>query len=87
MGDLPKPSTEQTNVFDHHAVWKLLPDKFLGILYAEKICITYSFVVGNPNILGNFLLFVGQDQLGENYFTDSRTGIYLEAPGNSSPSK
>ena len=25
----------------------------------------------NPNILGNFLLFVGQDQLGQNYLTYS----------------
>ena len=32
---------------------------------------TYSFIVDNPNILGNFLLFVGQDQLGENYLTYS----------------
>ena len=32
-----------------------------------KICITYFFIEDNPSILGNFLLFVGQDQLGENY--------------------
>ena len=32
---------------------------------------TYFFVVDNPNILGNFLLLVGQDQLGENYLTHS----------------
>ena len=43
--------------------WKLLPDIFLGILLAKKLCITYSFIVDNPNILGNFLLFLGQDQL------------------------
>ena len=29
------------------------------------------FIVENPHILGNFLLFVGQDQLGENYLTYS----------------
>ena len=33
----------------------------------QKICITYSFIVDNPNTLGKFLLFVGQDQKGENY--------------------
>ena len=37
----------------------------------KKICITHSFIVENPNILGNFLLFVGQDQLGENCLTYS----------------
>ena len=26
----------------------------------------------NPDILGNFLLFVGQDQLGENYLPPRR---------------
>ena len=26
---------------------------------------------GHPNILGNFLLFAGQNQLGENYLTYS----------------
>ena len=31
-----------------------------------------SFTVENQNILGKFLLFVGQDQLGENYLTYSR---------------
>ena len=36
-----------------------------------KICITYFLIVDNPNILGDFLLFVGQDQLGENYLTYS----------------
>ena len=46
--------------------WKLLPEAFLEILYATTVCITYSFVVHNPSVLGNFLLFVGQDQLGEN---------------------
>ena len=33
----------------------------------KNIHITYSFIVDNPNILGQFLLFVGQDQLGEDY--------------------
>ena len=37
----------------------------------KQICITYSFIVDNPNILGNFQLFVGQNQLGENYLTYS----------------
>ena len=33
--------------------------------------ITYSFIVDNLNMLGNFLLFLGQDQLGEKYLTYS----------------
>ena len=30
--------------------WKLLREVFLGILHAKKLCITYSFIVENPNI-------------------------------------
>ena len=30
-----------------------------------------SFIVDNQSIVGYFLLFVGQDQLGENYLTYS----------------
>ena len=37
----------------------------------QKGCITYSLGVDTPIILGNFLLFLGQDQLGENYLTFS----------------
>ena len=37
----------------------------------EHFGITYSFVADAPNIFGNFLLFVGRDQLGENYLTCS----------------
>ena len=37
-------------------------------LWAE---FSFLIIVENPNILGNFLLFVGQDQLGENYLTYS----------------
>ena len=29
----------------------------------------------NPKILGKFLLFVGQDQLGDNYLTNSHTWV------------
>ena len=39
--------------------------------FLQKIWITCSSVVDNPKILGNFLLFVEQDQLGENYLTHS----------------
>ena len=42
-----------------------------GNTLCKQICITYSFIVDNPNILGNFLLFAGQNQLGENYLTYS----------------
>ena len=35
----------------------------------QKGCITYSFIVDNPNTLGNFQLFVGQDQMRDNYLT------------------
>ena len=51
-------------------------DHAIGIIpgntLRNKIYITYSFIVCNPNILGNFLLLVGQDQLAENYLTYSR---------------
>ena len=50
--------------------WKLLPEVSKGII-SGKICLRYPFIADNPNILGNFLLFVGQDQLGENYQTYS----------------
>ena len=56
--EFPKEGTQSGLVLPCH--WKLLPEAFLGILYA-KICITYSFIVDNPNTLGNSLLFVGQD--------------------------
>ena len=39
--------------------------------FMQKVCITYSFTVDNPNIFDNILLFVGQDQLGENYLSRS----------------
>ena len=42
-----------------------------GNTLCKQTCITYSSIVDNPNILGNFLLFVGQNQLGENYLTYS----------------
>ena len=42
-----------------------------GNTLCKKKCITYSFVVDNPNTFGHFLLFVGQDQLRENYLTFS----------------
>ena len=48
----------------YHAVGNYYPEAFQ--YFMEKRCVTYSFVVDNMNILGNFLLFVGQDQLGEN---------------------
>ena len=41
-------------------LWKVLPEHIPNS-------------VDNPNILGNFLLFVGQDQLGENYRTYSQS--------------
>ena len=41
--------------------WKLLPEEFLGRLYANKIYITYSFIVDNPNILGNFCCLLGRN--------------------------
>ena len=40
------------------------------MLYANNMH-NISFVVDNLNLLGFFLLFVGQDQLGENYLTYS----------------
>ena len=43
--------------------WKLLPEVFLGILYAKR-CITYSCILGAPNTLGNFL-FAEKHRLGE----------------------
>ena len=43
-----------------------------GNTLCQEICITYSFIVDNPNYLRNFLLFAGQDQLGENYLTYSQ---------------
>ena len=45
--------------------WKLLPEVFLGILYAKKRCRTYSCILGAPNTLGN-LLFAEKHRLGEN---------------------
>ena len=42
----------------------------------KKVCMTYSFIVETPNILGVFLLFVCQDQLGENYLTYSHSWWY-----------
>ena len=45
-----------------------------GNTLCKQKCITYSFIVDNPNILGNFLLFVGKNQLGENYLTYSHIG-------------
>ena len=46
--------------------WKPLHEVFLGRLFAKK-----TFIVDTPNSLGHFLLFVGQDCLGENYLTYS----------------
>ena len=45
--------------------------KYSWEYFGQKICIKFTFIVDNPNILGNFLLFVGQDQLGENCLTYS----------------
>ena len=47
----------------------------------EKMCIAYSFLADNPNILGNFLSIVRQDQLGENYLTSSHTWWFKNALG------
>ena len=46
-----------------------------GNTLREKTCITYSFIMDNPNSLGNFMLFVGQDQLEENYLTYSHIWV------------
>ena len=51
--------------------WKSWTETFLGILYAKIMHNIFLFVC-NPNSLGNFLLSVGQDQLGENCQTYSR---------------
>ena len=36
-----------------------------GNTSCKKLCITYSFIVDNPTILGNFMLLLGQDQLAQ----------------------
>ena len=51
--------------------------KYSWECFMQKICITYSFIVDNPNNLGGFLLFVGQDQLGQNY----QTYFHIWGPG------
>ena len=38
----------------------------------QNIMLNIFLYVDNPKILGNFLLSVGQDQLGENYIAYSR---------------
>ena len=43
--------------------WKLLPEVFLGVLHAENMHSIFLYC-WRPNILGNFWLFLGQDQLG-----------------------
>ena len=47
-----------------HLVWTLLRE-----CLKQKTCIVHNVFLccDSPNILGFFLLFVGQDQLGENY--------------------
>ena len=37
-----------------------IPEVFLGKLYAKKKCTTYSFIVDNPNISGNFCCLLGR---------------------------
>ena len=44
--------------------WKLVPEVHPGNALCKEICITYSFIVQSPNIVGNFLLFVGQESSG-----------------------
>ena len=46
--------------------------KYSGNSFCKKKSISYSFIVDNPNIIGKFVVFVGQDQVGENYLTQSR---------------
>ena len=41
----------------------------------RKKCITYSSIVDTPRSLGNFLLFLGQDQLGEKYLIYSHIQV------------
>ena len=53
--------------FTYHAVGYYYL-KYSWEYFMQKIYITYSFIVDNPNILGSFLLCVGQG-LGENYLT------------------
>ena len=61
----------------------------------KTICTTYSSIADNPNILGNFRLIVGQEQLGENYLTYSHIwgskktlgNICITYSGYSDPSK
>ena len=53
-----------------------------GNAVCKQICITYSFTVGSPTILGNFLLLARQDQLGENYLTYSEIWEWQHTLGN-----
>ena len=72
MGNTQKRSNNSehlsanTDCYEYHAVGNYYL-KHSWEYHMQKKNITYSFIVDNPNILGNFLLFVGQNQLGDNY--------------------
>ena len=57
-------------LFTYHAVGNDYLNYSWGY-FMQKKCITYSCILENLNSLGSFLMFVGQDQLGENYQTHS----------------